>query len=454
MRIPVINTDPQLEQSVLAALRAVSGAVSGAAADPTAGAPAVAMEAVPVRSAAAAIEYINYQMPVLVLINFSDPALDAFAIMEQVVADPWLNNGGIIAFYSRSEHLDRLNELREANIIITLDARELGQHLATVLKVVRDNQHILIQRSIQTDLLHTITGNFELGMDLLLVPCTSNLISNYLYHMGFVDGAEKTRTALILTEMLTNAIEHGNCGITAQEKTAYLERYGTIRGLIVEKCRDPAIAARTVRFSYEINRDGSHFVIRDQGQGFDWRTQLERSREVDVMALNGRGIMLTVQAVSAIAYNEPGNEVTLHLTHRQNTSNTLPSAFRDSEIVEVRPEDVIFRQGEESSFIYYLAEGEYRVMVNGHQIATMSPKDILLGEMSFLLEEKRNATVIANTPGRLIRISKEALVNSIKSHPYYGMFLAKLLAQRLAKQGQRDSREAQGPKQGPAGRNS
>jgi CRP-like cAMP-binding protein len=54
--------------------------------------------------------------------------------------------------------------------------------------------------------------------------------------------------------------------------------------------------------------------------------------------------------------------------------------------------------------------------------------------MSFLLEETRSATVIANTPGKLVKISKESLVNTIKRHPHYGMFLAKLLAQRLVRQ--------------------
>jgi CRP-like cAMP-binding protein len=54
--------------------------------------------------------------------------------------------------------------------------------------------------------------------------------------------------------------------------------------------------------------------------------------------------------------------------------------------------------------------------------------------MSFLLEETRSATVIANTSGKLIKITKESLVNAIKKQPYYGMFLAKLLAQRLVRQ--------------------
>ena len=77
------------------------------------------------------------------------------------------------------------------------------------------------------------------------------------------------------------------------------------------------------------------------------------------------------------------------------------------------------------------SENVHLVEVEGKQVATITPADILMGEMSFLLQEHRSADVVANTPGKLIKISSVALINSIKNQPYYGLFLAKLLAQRL-----------------------
>ena len=67
------------------------------------------------------------------------------------------------------------------------------------------------------------------------------------------------------------------------------------------------------------------------------------------------------------------------------------------------------------------------------RLATMTPADMLVGEMSFLLDESRTSSVIARSPGKLIKISKETFVESLKSKPYYGLFLARLLAQRLQK---------------------
>jgi CRP-like cAMP-binding protein len=51
--------------------------------------------------------------------------------------------------------------------------------------------------------------------------------------------------------------------------------------------------------------------------------------------------------------------------------------------------------------------------------------------MSFLLNNKRSATVIAVGRGQLMKISKQAFINAIREHPHYGIFLARLLAQRL-----------------------
>jgi anti-sigma regulatory factor (Ser/Thr protein kinase)/CheY-like chemotaxis protein len=426
MRVPIINTDPEVLRVVSETFRSLGtpgGSGRSAHEQP--------FEPVPIGTHDQAIDYINYQMPALICINFSDPVLDGFGVMQRMVTDPWLNNGGVLALTRDAETYRRVDELRDSNILISLFHGDLKSHLRTVLEVVAANQQILIQRAIQSDLISTISGQFTLGMDLRLVPCYANLIANYLHSMGFTDNEAKVRVTLALTEMLTNAIEHGNCGITAQQKTEYLEAHGNILGLIAQKCLDPEIARRTVFFSYEIEREHSRFVIRDQGQGFNWREYLCPTRESDPLSLHGRGVALAAQSVARVEFNEEGNEARLRVQHRRPVSNTIPTVFQDNEVVEVQAQQVVFRQGEESSFLYYVAEGEYRVVVAQRVVATIRPEDVLMGEMSFLLEETRSATVIANTPGRLIKITKESFINGIRAQPYYGLFLAKLLARRL-----------------------
>jgi CRP-like cAMP-binding protein len=47
---------------------------------------------------------------------------------------------------------------------------------------------------------------------------------------------------------------------------------------------------------------------------------------------------------------------------------------------------------------------------------------------------------VAKGPCTLIRISKQDFVNLIKTSPHYGIFLARLLAQRLARLNARTAR--------------
>ena len=64
---------------------------------------------------------------------------------------------------------------------------------------------------------------------------------------------------------------------------------------------------------------------------------------------------------------------------------------------------------------------------------SLTPDDLFMGEMSFLLSNRRSATVVAKGTCTLIKISKQDFVNLIKENPHYGIFLARLLAQRLAR---------------------
>lgn len=56
-----------------------------------------------------------------------------------------------------------------------------------------------------------------------------------------------------------------------------------------------------------------------------------------------------------------------------------------------------------------------------------------MGEMSFLLNNRRSATVIADEDAKLVKISRKSFVEVMKHYPHYGIFLSKLLARKLAR---------------------
>ena len=62
-----------------------------------------------------------------------------------------------------------------------------------------------------------------------------------------------------------------------------------------------------------------------------------------------------------------------------------------------------------------------------------------MGEMAFLLNNKRSAAVYAEEKGKLIKISRKSFVHVMKNYPHYGIFLSKLLARKIVRANEQHS---------------
>jgi hypothetical protein len=266
----------------------------------------------------------------------------------------------------------------------------------------------------------------------------SNLVTIYLYNSNLIGRDEKEKLHVALLELLINAIEHGNCKIGFDEKTACLEKNGDIMELIREKNKDQTVKTRKVYFSYTITPEKSRFTIRDEGDGFDWRERL--ATPSDTPGLHGMGMKMANLYVRDLSYNQKGNEVAFEIDHRKAESNAIPKIFERSEEVVFQDGEYICSEGEETDVLYYIVSGTLYVYSKGKYVSSLTPDDLFMGEMAFLLSNRRSATVVARGPCTLIRISKQDFVNLIKENPHYGIFLARLLAQRLARLNARTAR--------------
>ena len=382
--------------------------------------------------------YLKYEIPEIKILNFSDKKIDSSAILSEVREDPWLHYGGIIAIHEEKDEREILESMRDQNVIAILNKCEFMNNFSRIIKIIRQNKQIIFQRGIQLYLIHNIAGSFIIDNDPLDVTTYSNLVTNYLFNANLINKETKEKLHVALLEILFNAIEHGNCRITYEEKTAWLETNRDIIDLIREKNHDPVTREKKIYFSYTITPDHSRFTIRDEGDGFDWRSRL--SIRHDRPVLHGIGMKMASIYVSNMAYNEKGNEVTFEILHQKNSSNVLPAIFDVSQELVFENDERICSEGEESDYLYYIVSGILYVYSKGKLVSTLTPDDIFLGEMSFLLSNRRSATVISKGRSTLIRISKQDFVNMIRANPYYGIFLARLLAQRLARLNIRMSR--------------
>lgn len=114
--------------------------------------------------------------------------------------------------------------------------------------------------------------------------------------------------AVGIKELLVNAVEHGNLGITYDEKKA-LRLADAWEGEIERRAALPENRYKTVRVELERLPGLIELKISDQGQGFDWRRylDLDHRRAFDP---NGRGIaMARMLSFVKVEYNGRGNEV-------------------------------------------------------------------------------------------------------------------------------------------------
>jgi phosphoserine phosphatase RsbU/P len=112
-----------------------------------------------------------------------------------------------------------------------------------------------------------------------------------------------------IEEMITKAVEHGNLGISFEEKNKAIEE-GRLADLIGERGRASDAAGRAVHVTSHIAAGFFEITIRDDGGGFDWRALPEVAPQ-NLLSFNGRGIFLTKIYFDEVRYNEAGTEVTL-----------------------------------------------------------------------------------------------------------------------------------------------
>lgn len=137
-------------------------------------------------------------------------------------------------------------------------------------------------------------------------------VAEYLTKEGEMARTRQLATSctLGLCELIANAIEHGNLGITGTEKSQALSQRGDAWGnLWRTRAAEPARANRRVRIHMESTREYTEYVIEDEGDGFDWQLVLERFEDLEALAQHGRGIYLAWLQFDELEYNATGNSV-------------------------------------------------------------------------------------------------------------------------------------------------
>ena len=124
-------------------------------------------------------------------------------------------------------------------------------------------------------------------------------------------------TRIAIREAIINSIEHGNLGITYDEKSHLLD-LGQLDEEIARRLQEPAYAGRCAVATFIRHGEDLYLSVIDEGSGFDWRPflHLDPHRAFDT---HGRGIATAkMMSFDSLEYHGSGNHVeTIVHTHPQ-----------------------------------------------------------------------------------------------------------------------------------------
>lgn len=134
--------------------------------------------------------------------------------------------------------------------------------------------------------------------------------------------AQPDTVVLGLSELLINAVEHGNLGITYEEKSE-LKRLDRWQEEVGRRAALPENANKRVRVLFRREPERLMVRIADEGRGFDWKNYLDFSPE-RAFDPNGRGIALArLSSFETLAYQDGGS--TVEVTIRHESHHLIPN---------------------------------------------------------------------------------------------------------------------------------
>jgi DNA-binding response OmpR family regulator len=162
------------------------------------------------------------------------------------------------------------------------------------------------------------THRYTVGNDIGAIPDFVSVVVREI--APALDSRRRDALHLALREILLNAVEHGNLGVTYEEKTEATER-GTLEALLADRASEPRLRGRRVRVEATRTPERISIVVEDEGAGFDWRSLPDPTDPENLLIAHGRGVLLANLSVDELAFNEAGNCVTL-------VANVVPPAQR------------------------------------------------------------------------------------------------------------------------------
>jgi len=163
------------------------------------------------------------------------------------------------------------------------------------------------EREVMVSVVHH-SLRLNLPNQMFMVPSVSQYLVQHCG--GLVSPDEIAGLRLGLHELLVNAIEHGNLGISYEEKSEALkDGVDKLRELYDQRLQDPRLRARRVTVDFLFDGAMLEWVISDEGEGFDFDQLKDPFDDENIESQHGRGIYLSRLQFDEFEFEGSGNSV-------------------------------------------------------------------------------------------------------------------------------------------------
>lgn len=243
----------------------------------------------------------------VILLDRMMPDMDGIEILRRLKSRPNPAGTAVIIQTALSSEVEVLEGLREGAFYYLTKPFTAAALLAIVEAATRDRR---VYRRMQLDLDQAArsmgcltSGDFEFstineawGLAKMLSKATP----------------DPERCVGGLVELMLNAVEHGNLGITYEEKSRLLTEHHW-QDEIERRLSLPEHCHKRASISFRRLDTEVQFLIRDEGAGFQWNTYLEVSPE-RAFHVHGRGIAMSrMLSFDTLEYLGSGNQVRVSL---------------------------------------------------------------------------------------------------------------------------------------------
>jgi two-component system, cell cycle response regulator len=253
----------------------------------------------------------NWKQLDAILLDRNMPEMDGMEVVARLKESPELRWLPII-MATGSDRKEEIQEGIEAGVfhylVKPVDAEVLKSVIAVASREAQEHRQLLREladRSASFQHIKSCTCTLKTLPEAHLV---AGLLANCF--------SEPERIISGLAELIYNAVEHGNLGITYDEKTELLNRE-IWKQEVARRGEAPEYKDKYVEVRFHRSDKGCHVAIKDQGKGFAWRNylQIDPARASDN---HGRGIaQANMVSFDELTYNTAGNEVTVFSSNKK-----------------------------------------------------------------------------------------------------------------------------------------